>query len=218
MGSIKSIALALMAVTLLASCSNPNESNEGFSKGKESKSTNQDLEEGQKEVDPREIVYYDYSNATFESAFVDSVSNFFSDNRSPDKFKIYVPEGKVTETVSFLLVTDSSGDTLHFEEFDTSELIYGYKLDEMDSDREVINHIKERVAMNLSKSAFINIRTTDMSVIKDSSPEDFVDFETFERCKKEDLPLYCFLLGNENSTFYGFSESEKKAVPILYCC
>jgi len=135
-----------------------------------------------------------------------------------DNFKFYIPKGRVKETISFLLITNSIDDTIHFETFPTSELIYGYKLEEIKTDSEVIAHIKNRIASNLEVSSFIDIRTTDLKLITDSKPDDFEDHETFLYCKQNDLPIYVLRLGNENSSFYGFSDSKKKVVPIIYCC
>ncbi|MDO6439738.1 hypothetical protein Q4534_20090 [Cyclobacterium sp. 1_MG-2023] len=215
---MKTITTIITALILLTSCNDLNQNRSDKKIKLDSTETKTDSKPEKEKTKVPETVYFDYSNSTFTSDYTDSTTHIFSNSETKDNFKIYVPKGLVTETTSFLLITNSFGDTIHLETFPTSELIYGYKLEEIKSDSEVIKHIKDRISSNLDKSSFIDIRTTDLSLITDSEPDDFEDHETFLYCKQNDVPIYVLRLGNENSTFYGYSNSERKAVPIIYCC
>jgi len=158
--------LKIFALFLVAGCSEQtNEKNLS-----PSQETSNQIEEN---VEPPEVNYYSYSDVTFEQSYSDSVTHFFSDTNDLNKFKIFIPKGKITETNSFLIITNQIDDTLHFEMFETWNIIYGYALAEITSDAEVISHMKQRVSKNLNETSFVNISETDISSITDSKPEDF---------------------------------------------
>lgn len=168
------------------------------------------------EIDPN--YYYDFSNAVIKNAFADSITHIFSTKRRPDQFKIAVPKGKIKETMSYLLVINRNNDTLYFEEFKTWQLIYGYALNQMHSDEEVIEHIKDRVALNLDSSAFVFIDKTDLSIIRDKDPEETLKPGVFNFCKENQIPLYQFSLWTENHRFFGFDLEHGGVVLVASCC
>lgn len=214
---MKTIAYIAL-VFLLIGCTSSNRSDETISKKESPRSEVKDLEKDQNEPQIRHVVYYNYSNVTFDSAYSDSATHFFSNNEVADKFEIRVPSGNINHTQSTLLIISQSGDTIHFERFETWSLIYGYTLDQIHSDGEVIEHIKDRVRENIAPSSFIDISRTDLRLFQDAEAEEFEDYETFVSCRNHNLPLFHFVLWNESGTFYGYSKANKRAVPILYCC
>ena len=201
------------------------EKNSRKSSGEEQNKTTETVESSKSTNTPTEnqnefpsFEYFDFSNTTFNSSYSDSANHTFSSNESKDQFKIFVPEGNINETTSYLVISTSEGDTILYREFITFELIYGYMLDRIDSDQGVIDHIKERVQLNLSSDSFIVIKEHKSSIINQATKKDFYDYDAYQYCLKYDLPLYQFSLGVENYTFYGYSEENNKAVPVIYCC
>lgn len=186
----------------------------------EVENVNCECEEREKPAEKKlpQTTYFDFSNSTFDSDFSISSAHLFSNPKSEDHFKIFVPKGNVKETISYLVIQNKTGDTLLYQTFPTYKLIYTYMLVEINSDSSVVQHIKDRVASNLNETAFINIKTTTKRIITDSRLEDFEDYDTFLDCSENELPLYFLTLGNEDITVYSYSNSKMIAVPIMYCC
>lgn len=161
---------------------------------------------------------FDYSETEFEQDFSNSVSHYFSNDSIKDVFSISVPTGNINQTESSISILTAFGDTIYYEEFATSYLIYPYGLYEIKSNGELINHIKEKIESNLASSAFENLTNNQNKLLSESDRDDYENYQILLECKTANRPLYIFTLGEESSTYLGYSEELKKAVPIIYCC
>ncbi|SHI47230.1 hypothetical protein SAMN04488096_1024 [Mesonia phycicola] len=212
----------LLTIIFLNSCKNSKENSSKLEEENSKIKTKETLGEQKKvsinQTQLSQPTYYDFSNVSFNSDYQKNIEHLLSNDSIPDKFTIQIPKGNIKKTKSYLLIKSTKKDTILFRSFETWELIYGYSLDQIYSDKEVIEHIKKRVSQNFEENSFIKITETKLDFFNNSDPDEFENYETFIYCKEKGLPIYQFTLWNENSTFYGFSVKEKKLVPIMYCC
>ena len=161
---------------------------------------------------------FDYTTVELPYSFVESSTHFFSTTQEKDVFTFYVPQGNIMDGNCLFLIQNKKGDTLWRKEFSTASLISTYALDEYHSTDDIISAVKERIKHNLSNEAFIYSDNEDFTLFKVSPPEEFESYGTYVYSIKNNLPIYNFLLGNENHDFIGYSFAENKGEIIMYCC
>ena len=162
--------------------------------------------------------FFDYGTARFTEQVSMSSDHFFSNNQTKDRFFIEINAGLVTNSKSSILVLNFEGDSIYFEEFPTYYLINGYALDDMKSNNEVLKHILKRAKENIGESSFFKLDSTEHPFFESYEPSDYYDSLTYSNCFENELFIFSFSLGEESTTFYGFSKEEQKATPIMDCC
>lgn len=168
------------------------------------------------------VVYFDYKNTVLKEEFRDSLFTKFSDLSTDDKFTLYVPEGNINNTKSVFKIFNNADELIYEKSFQTSELIYGYDLEDIKSDEELEKYILSRAKEKLAIDSFTDITDKDEIIEKDgilNQPEDrFENYKVFIECQKDKRPLFCISLAEEDITFIGYSKKLKKVVDIIYCC
>ncbi|WP_452222031.1 hypothetical protein [Lacinutrix salivirga] len=164
------------------------------------------------------LEYYDTSNVTLKEDY--EVANFynFSSLESKDEFMFILPKGNINDTETVFTIKNSEGKVIHTQRFKTIALVSGYATTDMFTDNEVIEHIKSNLFLQLSPEVFFNTETTDFTAVLPYSENDLKSNKPFLEVKNQKLPLYKLKLGNENSTYYGYSKSDNKVVSVFECC
>lgn len=170
----------------------------------------------------RSVVYFDYTNTEIKEEFRDSLFTKFSDLAKDDKFTFYVPKGNINNTKSVLKIFNDTGELIYEKSFQTSELIYGYDLEDIKSDEELEKYILDRAKKTLTMDSFTDITDKEKIMKEDGildQPEDsYENYKVFIECQKDKRPLFCISLAEEDITFIGYSKKLKKVVDIIYCC
>ncbi|WP_337965422.1 hypothetical protein [uncultured Flavobacterium sp.] len=172
-------------------------------------------------VKTSETVYYDASNTVLKEEFRDSLFAKFSDLSTDDKFIFNVPKGNINKTTSVLQIFNNAGEMIYEKSFETYYLINGYDLEFIKSDAELEKYILTKAKDVLSKESFQNV--SDKNEMKKDdifgqSKDDFLDYDAFIDCQNDKRPLFIISLGEEDTTYIGYSKKLKKAVDIIGCC
>jgi hypothetical protein len=170
-------------------------------------------------VDPH---YFDYSKTTLTNDFTDTAFANFSSGESQDRFTFFVPKGNVNETKSVLRITTQEGKLIYEHIFPTSDLIYGYALRDIKTEKEMINSILVDAGDVLQTGIIDPIDgargSTFMSNLSVDNPIDFEREDVYEQVKKSGRMLFHYRLNNESHFVLGYSKKEKAVVKILTCC
>lgn len=168
------------------------------------------------------VVYFDYTNTVIKEEFRDSLFTKFSDLSTDDKFTFYVPAGNINDTKSVLRIFNNDDELIYEKSFQTSELIYGYDLEDIKSDEELEIYILSKAKETLTMDSFNDITDKEKIIKEDGildQPEDsFENYKVFIECQNDKRPLFCISLAEEDITFIGYSKKLKKVVDIIYCC
>ncbi|MBF4515826.1 hypothetical protein IRZ71_05705 [Flavobacterium sp. ANB] len=172
-------------------------------------------------VKVHETVYFNASNTTIKEEFRDSLFTKFSDLSTDDKFTLNVPKGNINKTTSVLKIFNNGGEMIYEKSFDTYHLINGYDLEYIKSDEELEKYMLNRAKEILSVESFTDI--SDKNEIKKDdvlgqSKERFINYDAFIECQNNKTPLFTISLGEEDTTYIGYSKKLKKAVDIIDCC
>ncbi|WP_374175325.1 hypothetical protein [Flavobacterium tructae] len=173
-------------------------------------------------VPTKEAIYFNYSNTVLHEEFRDSISIKFSDLLIDDKFTFYVPEGNINKTKSILKIFNDAGELLYEKSFQTSELIYGYDLEDIKTDEELEKYILDKAREVLADNSFIDItdkeKIAEEGGILNQPADSFENYKVFTECQNEKRSLFCIGLAEEDITFIGYSKRLQKVVDIIYCC
>lgn len=159
----------------------------------------------------------DLSETNFPEDFSYTTSHYFSNLESKDEFFIQIPKGNIQLTRSVIRIKNSKKDIIHLQTFNTVDLIYGYALKDIKSTTELVAHLQDRACNNIDNASIKQVGSKN-DTFKSIAPEEFEDYNTYIVCKNKKLPLFQFSLNEENSTYFGYSESRKRAVVIGTCC
>ena len=168
-----------------------------------------------------ETVYFDATNTTIKEDFSDSLSTKFSNLSTNDKFIFKLPKGNINKTTSVLQIFNNTGEMIYEKSFRTFYLINGYDLEFIKSDEELEKYILKRAEEILNTESFVNV--SDKNEIKQDdvlgqSKDDFLNYDAFIDCQNDKRPLFTISLGEEDTTYIGYSKKLQKAVDIIGCC
>lgn len=168
---------------------------------------------------PDSVVYSKFNNSIIKEEYKDSLFTKFSDLSTDDKFILTVPKGNINHTTSVLKIFNNGGELLYETSFTTRYMANGYELENIKNDAEMVKYILTKAKQILEKDSFMYITN---EIKKDGvlgqSKEEFTDYDTFIECENDKRPLFIISLGEEDTTYIGYSKKQKKAVDLISCC
>lgn len=165
------------------------------------------------------IVYSKFNNSIIKEKYKDSIFTKFSDLLTNDKFIFTVSKGNINHTTSVLKIFNNAGELLYETSFTTRYMANGYELENIKNDAEMVKYILNKAKQILEKDSFMYISNeTKKDGVLGQSKEEFMDYDTFIECENNKRPLFIISLGEEDTTYIGYSKKQKKAVDIISCC
>lgn len=141
--------------------------------------------------------------------------NFSSDSLK-DKFEIIVPKGPISKTKTTFRISDSNGNSLFEDHFETKSLINGYALQPGSSTKQTDKYIEERIKLFFENS-FID--PTQKDYIANSTKEEFENYEVWQELKpKENAIAFVLPLEEEYIRYLAYSQRLNKVVVFFACC
>jgi len=73
----------------------------------------------------------------------------------------------------------------------------------------------------LNTESFVNVsdkNETKQDDVLGQSKDDFLNYDAFIDCQNDKRPLFTISLGEEDTTYIGYSKKLQKAVDIIGCC
>lgn len=162
--------------------------------------------------------YFDYSNTHLEKEFQDSSRAHFSDTESHDVLTMFISKGRITETRVTIRVHNAKKQLIYQHVFPTYELVYGYDLDKIFTDKQMEEYIIQR-AKAIAHQSFIYPNTlSDEHYLNQTPKEDFINYETLQEIKKSKCTILHYTLRTENHIYQGYSKKLEQVVQLIFCC
>lgn len=162
--------------------------------------------------------YFDYANTYLDKAFHDSTRGHFSETEQHDILSVYISSGPITQTRTTIKVHNAKNELIYQHVFPTTELIYGYALDEIKSDEQMAKMIIYW-AQEIVNNGFVDpTKLSEEHYLNQVPKEEFLNYGTYQKIKKAKRMILHYRLGEENHMYYGYSSEQDQVIQIIFCC
>ncbi len=171
-------------------------------------------------IGQEEYEYFDCSNSVFRENFADTIFTTFTNRKVKDRFTFYVPKGRIHDTFSYLEITNAAGEIIYSKRFETFLLVNGYALNEITTEAEMEYYLVNKAKTILEPDAFTYIANIvpGEGILGQKDLDEFDNFVVFLECEREKRPLFSIGLGEEDISFFGYSNKESRVVLVASCC
>ncbi len=162
--------------------------------------------------------YFDYNYTHLDKAFHDSTRAHFSDTTHFDVLSVHISSGPIKQTRVTITVHNAKNELIYQHVFPTTELIYGYALDEIKSDEQMAKMIIYW-AQEIVNNGFVDpTQLSEEHYLNQVPKEEFLNYSTYQKIKKSKRMILHYRLGEENHMYYGYSSEQDLVVQIIFCC
>jgi len=162
--------------------------------------------------------YFDCSSTILSQDFNRSSKAHFSSENTLDELTLHISKGPITKTRVTIRVHNAKKELIYEHVFPTTELIYGYDLDEIHSDKQMEAKIIDW-ANYIVDNGFTDPNQLSSDHFLNQAPEEeFLNYGVLKKIKASKRMILHYILGEENHMYYGYSDEDEVAVQLIFCC
>jgi hypothetical protein len=162
--------------------------------------------------------YFDYNNTALTKDYQRTSKAHFSSENTHDEMTLYISKGPISQTRVTIRVHNAKKELIYEHVFPTTQLIYGYDLDEIHSEEQMEAKIIEW-ANHIVDNGFTDPnQLPDDHYLNRAHQDEFMNYDVLKKIKTSKRMILYYILGEENHMYLGYSDEDEVAVQLIFCC